>query len=130
MFPEIRLPFEDALDQDIKRLSQESEAKRLLLPILQKHKNEDICFTTAIDEVKQNFEDLIFFEDVLDSKEEVIGRMREIIKELECDGRLDREKEALRFERYAQIAEEAKENHVENESETRLSYFLGNIVPI
>lgn len=67
------------------------------MPILEKHKNESICFKTAIDEIEQNFDAVTYLSHYPDSKEEVISKMRSLIKELELNGRLDRDKEKLRF---------------------------------
>jgi len=107
---------------DTEKQLLESEVSRLLLPILEKHKTEDVCFTTAIDEVEQNFEALALFEHDSDAKEKVIARMRERITELERTGRLDREKEALRLKKLKLSAKQ------EERSETHQYYYL--ITPI
>ena len=96
MWRPITYPF---YDHDTGKEQLASEASRLLLPIFEKYKTEDVCFTTAIDEVEQNFEALALFEYDSDAKKKIIARMRERITELERAGRLDREKEALRFKK-------------------------------
>ena len=102
--PLTMMQIDAAIERDMQRQRLESEASRLLFPILEKYKTEDVCFATAIDEVEENFEALTLLDDDydFDAKEKVIAKMGERIMELERTGRLDREKEALRFKKLKQ----------------------------